>query len=1579
TAASKPSTAARLVLDGGDGTGAFASIGRSSRRERQGEVTDGDGAVGVSGTVNASAGDIVLAGERVENRGVIGAVDGYVGLAGGNDVLYQSQGDQRIFVEAGEGGHEQNAGKIRSAAAELRAHGSVAALSVQNDGVIRSTGIEVVNGRVILNGGTGNIDNTATWEKDADWGHRGDIEVMREFIYPTEYDPSELANGSDHKIEGGTALNFTGGTAVRSYTQLGHGGYDADGNQSGDITVHSTGGGLSIRAGGTLESLGSTPGTPAETQTGEQVSARIGYGGDGATDDLAMVVPGRKRTSGMQGDISVFAGGDITLLGGERFQNGGAPAAAESSAKVTLDGVNVFIDGVENSGSNGDPRMGVGTHTATPSPAVRSFDQVGHGGEHWVANSDSGNIVVNSDSDDDSVSEGDFKLGHPFTQIGPGSYDQEVNVGSLLDSQSQLGYAGQWRSPMQIEHYGSFAEREVGNAGNINVEATGGGNQGVQGGWDIDNADGDQDWYTGREGEVEAIAQNEGYDFDADGVGALPLHRPSSDLSLQAGFGDNAHARVGKMPNINLDAGGEVQVVAGDFIEQKHAGSFTEDIDADGDKDWAEGTDGKITVVATNGSTAIEVLEAGKLEAEGVIGGRVRLNGEDHLVAETSAVEASGSNGGGTVNLSAGDQIFVAGTAHAVGIDGDGGSIEVTGSDVLVEPTAVIDADGSTGGGAFIGGGFQGKGSDFRKSQQSAAAEAKNGLGAGALSYWYGEESGAADQIGNGGLNSNGDAFAQLGYRNTRRIQEGGAPTPAQDSNIQVETQNGNTKSATEPRIMGHGGQSYGNWNTTQIGHGGFVEGSELQTGVEESQNHFDYTKVDAKASVTTSGKDNVSFDVDIDHELAGDGMFAMVPDVAKRGIIRRQELVAKADEKALRGQRLLEKGDLRGAANELKEALDLLPDAPVVQERVEEYESMLADTNGRLQRQYVNQERDTQSNGLAEATLDADDNDFLFDGNSNAAVVNYGKIQTADKGEIYFVDHDIQKHGHLGAPDGRVILAGGSDVLIQERPNGNAFVDGTTSGGANFLFNGETEAADVQLHARGGNPYGMAVQVLGRVRATTAENIGGRVVLQAEGGAGVNVSDAAEVDLRGQDGNPYGMAVLVNGAPVKRLKQVQFPEKSAAAEALSTFSLNVSDVSFKLAQAALAEGQKPEKEKIRIEEFINAFDYGDPMPSASERVACQHEQAIHPFNASRNLLRISMRTAEAGRSSSTPLRLTILLDASGSMERADRRESVKRALSLLSQQLHEGDQVNVIGFARQSKLLAEQLTGPSLSGVLSNIFTNTASEGGTNLEAALNMALEKANEFKSDDAQNRVVLLTDGAANLGDAAPERLAKIVEQMRKDGIAFDAAGVGAEGLNDEVLEALTRKGDGRYYFLNRPEDADDSFAQQIAGALRPAAMNVKVQVEFNPKRVGKYKLLGYEKHRLKKEDFRNDAVDAAELAAAEAGVALYHFEPLPEGEGDVGTVSVRFRDMSTGKMVERRWPIPYEPTAPRLDDAKPSIRIATAAAMLAGKLKDDPVADAAELSELANIIRQLPPMFRHDKQVQQLLTMIERFR
>ena len=435
--------------------------------------------------------------------------------------------------------------------------------------------------------------------------------------------------------------------------------------------------------------------------------------------------------------------------------------------------------------------------------------------------------------------------------------------------------------------------------------------------------------------------------------------------------------------------------------------------------------------------------------------------------------------------------------------------------------------------------------------------------------------------------------------------------------------------------------------------------------------------------------------------------------------------------------------------------------------------------------------------------------------------------------------------------------------------------------------------------------------------------------------------------------------------------------EIAAAAEPYSTFSLSISDASFKTAQAALAKGERPDPAGVRVEQFYNAVDYGDPAPAAKEPVAATVEQAAHPVVPGRNLVRVALRTGTTGRSAAQPLQLTLLVDQSGSMAREDRRTAMKQALTGLAGLLGPNDKVTVVGFSLTARLLADGMKGDQ-AGKLAELVNQAASEGGTNLEGALLLAKQLAEARKVAGAQNRVVLFTDGAANLGNADPAQLAETVKAMRQSGLAFDVAGIGTSELNDRLLAELARHGNGRFYVVGAA-DADDGFAKQLAGAFRLAAENVKVQVRFNPQRVGGYKLIGFEEHRLNKEDFRNDQVDAAELAAEEAGVALYQVEPLPTGTGELGEVSVRFRDAATGEMVERSWSIPYDSSAPVFDRAAPSLQLAGLAMLAAEKLRGGPFGDSIDFSRFAPSKATVKQSYPNNRRVAEVLEMVEALR
>lgn len=433
-------------------------------------------------------------------------------------------------------------------------------------------------------------------------------------------------------------------------------------------------------------------------------------------------------------------------------------------------------------------------------------------------------------------------------------------------------------------------------------------------------------------------------------------------------------------------------------------------------------------------------------------------------------------------------------------------------------------------------------------------------------------------------------------------------------------------------------------------------------------------------------------------------------------------------------------------------------------------------------------------------------------------------------------------------------------------------------------------------------------------------------------------------------------------------------PEIQTRENNFSTFSLNVSDVSFKLAAASLERGQMPDAASIRSEEFINAFDYRDPEPQAGVPIAFAWERARYPFAHNRDLLRFSLKTGAAGRQAGRPLNIVLLLDNSGSMERADRVRIIREALRVLAAQMQPQDKLSVITFARTARLVADGISGDKAGEVAEQV-SGVTPQGGTNLEDAMNLAYQTAARHYIANGINRVVLLTDGAANLGDVEPESLKQKVESQRKQGVALDCFGIGWEGLNDDLLEVLSRNGDGRYGFINSPEEAATDFVGQLAGALKVAASDVKVQVEFNARRVTTYRQIGYAKHQLTKEQFRDNTVDAAEIAAQEAGNALYAVEVNPDGAGPIATVRVRYKVPGTTDYHEHAWEVPYAGAAISLEQSSPAMRLSATASAFSEWLVSSPFAGEVTPDALLGYLSGVPEVFGADPRPKKLEWMI----
>lgn len=354
-------------------------------------------------------------------------------------------------------------------------------------------------------------------------------------------------------------------------------------------------------------------------------------------------------------------------------------------------------------------------------------------------------------------------------------------------------------------------------------------------------------------------------------------------------------------------------------------------------------------------------------------------------------------------------------------------------------------------------------------------------------------------------------------------------------------------------------------------------------------------------------------------------------------------------------------------------------------------------------------------------------------------------------------------------------------------------------------------------------------------------------------------------------------------------------PFELALLDRQSTFSVDVDTASYTLARRYLVENQLPTKEQVRTEEFVNYFK-GDVPPPTEGTFAVATEFAPSLFGGDSNawMLRVAVRGKEISKSERQPVALTFVVDVSGSMREGARLELVKHSLRLLVSQLDPADSISLVKFSSDAALLLP-MTSARHKDLIESAIHPLQPEGSTNTEAGLRMGYEQALVALTPGANNRVVLLTDGVANVGLTDPNALVAMVERQRQAGIYLNTVGVGMNNVNDNLLEQLANKGDGLCNYVDDEQEVRRALVENFTGAFQVIARDVKVQVEFDPAQVERYRLLGYENRAIADADFRNDKVDAGEIGAGHQVVALYEVvRRNVTGDGPLATVRLRWK-------------------------------------------------------------------------------------
>lgn len=394
-----------------------------------------------------------------------------------------------------------------------------------------------------------------------------------------------------------------------------------------------------------------------------------------------------------------------------------------------------------------------------------------------------------------------------------------------------------------------------------------------------------------------------------------------------------------------------------------------------------------------------------------------------------------------------------------------------------------------------------------------------------------------------------------------------------------------------------------------------------------------------------------------------------------------------------------------------------------------------------------------------------------------------------------------------------------------------------------------------------------------------------------------------------------------------------------------STFGLDVDTGSFTVARRMLDEGYLPEPDSIRVEEWINAFDVGDPA-TGDDALGIGVETVNAPrADDGTQLVRVAVSTQELAAEDRPAANLTFVIDTSGSMDIRERLGLVQSSLALLVNELRPDDTIAIVTYGDEATPVLAP-TAVSEAETIIDAIDELGPGGSTNMEAGLLLGYDQAREAYQPDGINVVVLASDGVANVGVTDADVLTQQITQAGEEGIHLVTVGYGMGNYNDHLMEQLADQGDGFYSYIDTFEEAERLFVDDLTPTLTVVAEEAKVQVVFDEDVVESYRLIGYENRQLDDSEFRDDTVDAGELGAGHHVTALYEVrmatdappERIPSPDGPpLGEVRLRWTSPESGETTEVDTPIPPNFTTPSTD-----IQLAALVADLAELFKGNEV-------------------------------------
>jgi Ca-activated chloride channel family protein len=238
-------------------------------------------------------------------------------------------------------------------------------------------------------------------------------------------------------------------------------------------------------------------------------------------------------------------------------------------------------------------------------------------------------------------------------------------------------------------------------------------------------------------------------------------------------------------------------------------------------------------------------------------------------------------------------------------------------------------------------------------------------------------------------------------------------------------------------------------------------------------------------------------------------------------------------------------------------------------------------------------------------------------------------------------------------------------------------------------------------------------------------------------------------------------------------------------------------------------------------------------------------------------------------------------------------------------------------------------------------------------------------------------VLCSDGVANVGSTGPESIWDTIDGYASEGITLTTVGFGMGNYNDVLMEQLADMGDGFYAYVDDIQEADRLFNQNLVSTLQVIALDAKVQVDFNPEVVSRYRLVGFENRAIADEDFRDNTVDAGEIGAGHSVTALYEVKLFPEANGEIATVYLRWEDPDNHEVIETSEYFYTGDLAESFTAASPNFQLSVLVAEYAEILKGSYWSEGSTLAGVLEDAERVSRFFDEDPDVYEFVEILRK--